>query len=125
MIFLAGIIYLNQKLLLVFGLLIVFGHNLFDKISLPKGTLTDAIWKLLHAPGSFKIGNTCITVLFSVLPYFGLIMLGYCLGSLYTAQYDPKKRRRILLWMGISCCALFVLHCRSELTCLPIRSIAS
>jgi uncharacterized membrane protein len=109
MIFLAGIIYLNQKLVLVFGLLIVFGHNLFDKLSFTKGTLADAIWKLLHAPGGFKIGDTGITVLFPVLPYFGLIMLGYCLGSLYTAQYDPEKRRRILLWMGIGCCALFVL----------------
>jgi uncharacterized membrane protein len=109
MIFLAGMIYLNQKLLLAFGLFVVFGHNLFDKLSFPEGTPAETLWKLLHAPGSFRIGDTNITVLFSVLPYFGLIMLGYCLGRVYTAQYDPKKRRRILFWLGISCCALFVL----------------
>jgi uncharacterized membrane protein len=110
MIFLSAMIYLSKKLLLAVGLIIVFGHNLLDGVSFEKGTAADAIWKLLHVRGGFEIGSTGINVfvLFSVLPYFGLALLGYCLGQLYEEGYSAVRRKKIICWLGIACCLLFI-----------------
>lgn len=110
MIFLAGMIYLNKRILLVLGLLTVFGHNLLDPVSFSEGTFADALWKLLHVRGWFPLGeNSGVFVLFSVLPYFGLVMLGYCLGELYAPGVESSKRRSVLRWIGFACCLIFIL----------------
>ncbi len=110
MVFLSAMIHLNKKVLLVIGLIIVFGHNLLDSIGFQQGTLADAIWKLLHVKGWFPLGKSSgVFVLFSVLPYFGLSLIGYCLGQLYAHGFSAQKRKKLLLWFGIGCCVLFVL----------------
>jgi uncharacterized membrane protein len=109
MIFLAGMIFFDKRILLVLGLIIVFGHNLLDPVSFPEGTFMDALWKLLHVRGWFPLGDSSgVFVLFSVLPYFGLVLLGYSLGQFYTTEFDSFKRKSLLRWIGLGCCVLFI-----------------
>src|SRR5262249_33492896 len=76
MIILAGVIYLPRKLMLGLGLLLVFGHNLLDSIHV-SGTGPLAIfWSILHEPGYYTIGGHIVCVLFPVLPWLGVMVLG-------------------------------------------------
>ena len=108
MIFLAGIIHFDKKLLTAMGLLVIFGHNLLHGISFEKNSMADVVWKILYGPGSVEIGDVTFFFLFPALPYFGLVMVGYSMGYLYNASFSDVTRRRILIGIGLSCCALFI-----------------
>jgi uncharacterized membrane protein len=43
------------------------------------------------------------------LPWIGIMLVGYCLGDLYTPAYDEKKRKKTLLSLGFGAIALFIL----------------
>jgi uncharacterized membrane protein len=113
MLLLAGFIYLPMPVLFVIGLAMVAGHNLLDNFnSSPMGTPPSIGWSLLHeqsfrqyAPGRF------FGILYPLLPWPGIMLLGYCLGSLFAPGYDAAKRRRKLIWMGsLTTIAFFVIR---------------
>ncbi len=108
MILLAGFIYLPMPVLLVIGLALVCGHNLLDAFNYTKMGDTPLWWGLLHqqfftqyAPGRF------FGVLYPLIPWPGIMLLGYCLGSLFTADYDAAKRRKQLIQIGLTATFVF------------------
>lgn len=106
MIVLAGLIYLPKKVVLVFSIVIIFGHNLLDNIHFDGSYL----WSMLHEPNRFEFaeGHTVIFA-YSLLPWIVVMSLGYCFGSLYDATYDVQKRKQILNVLGISSFAFFLI----------------
>jgi len=110
MVFLALIIrFLKFKWILILGLLIVFGHNLFDSIKPNSHSLSGKIWIVLHATGGFRLTDKLgMFFLFPALPYFGLVCLGYCFGKLYT-QPSADTRKKYLLLLGLGSVILFAL----------------
>jgi uncharacterized membrane protein len=46
---------------------------------------------------------------YPILPWTGVMFLGYSFGALYTSNVNPAQRKRTLLWMGIAMTAAFVL----------------
>jgi uncharacterized membrane protein len=46
--------------------------------------------------------------MYAVLPWTGIMLLGYVFGSLYRTHYDGTKRRRILRYAGIGALCLFI-----------------
>ncbi|RRA99085.1 DUF1624 domain-containing protein [Larkinella rosea] len=110
MVVLAALLFLPQRLILAIGLLILAGHNALDGVSFEKGTAMDIFWSILHRPGPILITPTRIViVMYPVLPWIGIMILGYCLGELFSRDFDAAKRRRMLKWIGISAMAGFVL----------------
>jgi uncharacterized membrane protein len=109
MVLMAALIYLPVSALMILGLLIIGCHNLLDAFNSPKMPDTPVWWALLHqqyftqyAPGrSFM-------VLYPLLPWPGIMILGYCLGSLYINGYDAAKRRRILVQVGVAAIIIFL-----------------
>jgi uncharacterized membrane protein len=49
-----------------------------------------------------------IFVLYPVLPYLGLICIGYAAGKLYSPEVDSAKRRKLLFLIGISSIGAFI-----------------
>lgn len=91
--------------------LILFGHNLLDSIPLPKnGIVGNLITVFLSAVGAFipLSAIRAIVVLYALLPWTGILLLGYVFGTLYQAGSDAKKRQRLLLLSGISLIVLFI-----------------
>ena len=109
MIVLAGLIHLPYKLILLIGILIVAGHNLFDTIHVQGNTLRAFGWSLLHDSNFFNWNGKNVLIGYPVIPWIGIMALGYCLGALYTPAFSAEKRKKILLIIGGSAIALFIL----------------
>jgi len=108
MIVLAALVHLRLQAILIIGLVLVFGHNLLDPITFQGNNLPAFIWALVHQQAGFTYGGKGILVGYPVVPWMGIIALGYCLGSLYTSEFDPAKRKKMLLWMGSAAILLFL-----------------
>jgi uncharacterized membrane protein len=111
MIVLSAIIYLNLKrrYILVTAVLLIAAHNLLDNVHIQGNGLPDFIWSFLHEPADFVVGRFNIFVRYPVLPWIGIMMMGYCFGGLYHPDYDAVKRKKKLLYTGISAISLFII----------------
>ena len=107
MIILAGLIFLKRLWILAIALLLIEGHNLLDNFHVI-GTGPNAfIWSVLHEPNKFVWGNKTVFVMYPVLPWIGIMALGYCMGTLYHSRFDPEKRKKLLLYIGSAAIILF------------------
>ena len=105
---LSAIIYMNRALILLTGLLLVVSHNLLDTIHVQGNSLPAFLWSILHDEKHFTFGRFLVFVHYPVLPWLGVMILGYYLGSLYAPDYDPRQRKRILRLLGVGALGLFV-----------------
>ncbi|PWS28753.1 hypothetical protein DHW03_02615 [Pedobacter yonginense] len=111
MIFLALFSRISYKTVLVTGFLLVFGHNLFDLFPAPSNIYSDVLLKVFFtASGTiFPIGKEHIIAdLYAVLPWTGIMFLGYGAGKWFKREYDVKKRKINLLNFGAAALVLFV-----------------
>ncbi|MBS1664094.1 MAG: DUF1624 domain-containing protein [Bacteroidetes bacterium] len=109
MIVLAGLIFLDRKLIVVIGVLLVAGHNLLDGVHVSGSGPGAFLWALLHDSKGFQWGPTMVYVRYPLLPWIGIMALGYIVGSYYQSWYDAEERKPKLLLMGFSCVGLFIL----------------
>ena len=108
MICLSFLIYLPYKWILVLGLVIIAGHNLLDGLVMQGNSPEAIVWYLLHQNHTMVLGpDKMILFHYPVIPWLGLMALGYCLGQLYLKDFDEGLRRTWLLRMGLGALALF------------------
>lgn len=109
MVFLAALIYLPIPVILVISLVMIFGHNLLDPIRVP-GEGVDAIgWSLLHQQNIYFKGHFTLFVGYPMIPWIGVMSLGYCVGTLYNKAFPAAKRKKWLMIYGLSAIALFII----------------
>ena len=99
------------KVIAVIGALILFSHDILDYLQLPKtGFEANLLNLFLTARGSvIQLNqNHFIFDLYAIIPWTGVMLLGYVFGSIYTKAFDPQKRKKILLYTGLAVLALFV-----------------
>jgi uncharacterized membrane protein len=109
MISLSLLIHLPLRWIMGIGILLIAGHNALDGIQVPGEGFASVIWSLLHQPGFFSTDHFNLVVGYPVIPWIGVISLGYCLGNIYLPSFDPQKRKKILSWTGWGAVALFIL----------------
>ena len=107
MIVLAGLIHLPKKLILAFCIVVVAGHNLFDNFHIAENSLLAFGWSLLHDQQFFTWHKEFFLVGYPLVPWIGVMPLGYCLGQWYANGYDAVKRQQNLLLLGVSAIGLF------------------
>jgi uncharacterized membrane protein len=107
MVCMAALIHLSYRWILIIGLIVVFGHNIADNFSLQPGNSFFGVWGFMRQSGFFNLTpNTIMWVPYPLLPWLGIMMLGYCLGKLYT-DFQPGKRQKLLLVLGLGTVGLF------------------
>ena len=109
MIILAGLVFLPRKLIFWIGLIMVAGHNLLDPVHFSEHNASGFLWGMLHERKVFSIGPIQIGEAYHIIPWSGVMALGYCLGSIFANGFDPVRRRKILLQLGIGSLVLFVI----------------
>lgn len=108
MIALAVLIFLPANAILVFSLIMIAGHNLLDSIQLNDNNLQSFGWALLHQQNGFEWHSRIVLVGYPVIPWIGVMALGYCLGDLYVS-FDAAARKKRLMLYGFSAIALFII----------------
>lgn len=100
---------LNYWLVGALGFVIVFGHNALSPISFTPDEFGYAFWTILH-DRNFLVqdGLLNIKVSYPVLPWIGVILLGYFAGPVYARSMDMPTRRKILIGLGLGCLTLLV-----------------
>ena len=109
MIILAGLIFLPRKLIFWIGLIMVFGHNLLDPIHFPDNNFSGFIWGALHDRKIYTLGQIHINEAYHLIPWAGVMALGYCLGNIFGKDFDPARRKKILLQLGSASLLLFII----------------
>ena len=107
MIALAAAIHLPGKWIFIIGLLILAGHNLLDGVHVQGNTLAAFGWALVHDQNVFTWAGKTVLVGYPVLPWIGIIMLGYCFGGLYSPVFTAEKRKKWLINIGVGAVLLF------------------
>jgi len=101
MIVLAGLVFLPRAVVLAIGLLLLVGHNALDLWSPPRDL--QGLWTVLHAPGALRLFGSAepnLIVLYPLIPWIGVMAVGYVLGFVYA--WSAERRRRLLLGGGLA-----------------------
>jgi uncharacterized membrane protein len=110
MICLSALIFLPRMWLMAIGLILVFGHNLTDGLPVQGFDPLSILWYVFHRPNAlFLSPDNAILIGYPVLPWIGVMTLGYVFGGLYQPDFDPSRRKAWLLRLGFSAIALFLL----------------
>jgi len=115
MVLMSVLIHLPLKVLAGFGLLMIALHNLLDRYSLqrpfgnPNFGIGSKLWLMLHQQGLFFIDGApspVVLVLYPLIPWVGVMAVGYAFGALY--KKEPGERKRLLTIIGLSAIGLFL-----------------
>jgi uncharacterized membrane protein len=96
------------SIILWLGLVIVLGHNLLDFAEASRAGKVPLWWNFLHRVNIVPLNDGhSLFIFYPFLPWAGLMLLGYCCGSLFTGM-EPARRKKILLATGITAIVFFV-----------------
>jgi uncharacterized membrane protein len=110
MIALAALVWLPRPLLITLALVIVAGHNLLDAVHFEAGSAQQSAWAILHERSWIEASdNLRLRTTYPVLPWIGVIALGYGLGPWFANTMSPALRQRYLLRAGLGALVGFVL----------------
>ena len=116
MILMAGLVKLPLPAVGIIGLVIIAAHNLMDSHI---GKLLEALdqnplsglWKIMYVgffggPIRFGPDGPNLIVLYSIIPWIGVMAAGYAFGTILIME--PTRRRRLCMAIGLSAIGLFL-----------------
>lgn len=109
MLALALLLWLPRAWLAGLGLLLVAGHNLLDGLHVDPQSALHIPWAVLHERGWIQLGDSVrLRTSYPLLPWIGVIALGYALGPWFRGTCTPQQRSRYLRVAGCAALVLFV-----------------
>lgn len=107
MVALGALVWLPWRAVLLIGVAIVAGHNLLDPIDAADLGAWAPLWNLLLEPTVIVVqGKVYGFVAYPVLPWLGVMALGFGLGPVFGLA--GTRRRRTLALLGLGLIGLFV-----------------
>jgi uncharacterized membrane protein len=105
---------LSNKWILMIGCILFFGHDLVNLkyVNLPQtGTIADLIRMLFTTFGNIIPINSTHVIgdFYAILPWTGVMLIGYVIGYWFGKEYPAEKRKRNLLVCGLSMIVLFTI----------------
>lgn len=102
MLALSAMVWLPRSLLVLLSLAIIAGHNLLDGLHFAPESALHLPWAVLHDRGWIEFSETLrLRTSYPVLPWIGVIGLGYALGPWFGRAADAALRQRSLLVAGL------------------------
>lgn len=110
MLALAALVWLPRPLLFAVAITLIGGHNLLDGLHFTPGSLLQNGWAILHERSWIDMGDSLrLRITYPVLPWIGVIALGYGLGPWFANGVQPALRQRYLALAGVAALVGFVL----------------
>lgn len=112
MVILSFLLYLPLRVLFIIGMALVIGHNLFDGYNYKDMNQVPFWHGFFHQQyfTSYAEGRF-FGVLYPLIPWPGIMLLGYCMGAWYVNGFDALKRKKLLLlWGTIAIAAFFIIR---------------
>jgi len=102
MLALSLLVWLPRPALLGLSAVIIAGHNLLDSLHFAPESALHVPWAILHDRGWLMLSDTLrLRTSYPVLPWIGVIALGYCLGPWFARGSQAGPRQRCLLFGGL------------------------
>lgn len=100
MVALAGLIHLPARVVGIVGLAVVVGHNTLDAVPASVFGPLAWLWHVLHQPGLIAIGPISAIAGYPVLPWAGVMALGFWASGIYA--WTPERRAQTLRMFGLT-----------------------
>lgn len=103
MVLLAALVFLPVRVVGAIGVGIIAAHNLLPQ------TPSTWLWQVLYSGGPITLrpNGPDFFVLYSIVPWIGVMAAGYAFGTVMVM--DADRRRRVCLQIGFACIALFAI----------------
>ncbi|WP_373533398.1 DUF1624 domain-containing protein [Vampirovibrio sp.] len=109
MICLAGLIWLPVLAMVGIALALVMAQHLLPELIFPDGSFANTLWSILYHRNWMPLTDYLqVRTSYPLLPWIGIIALGYWAGKLFTPDFSPQKRQSLLTWTGLGLIGLFV-----------------
>lgn len=110
MICLSFLIFLDKKVILLIGVILIVAHNALDGILMEGQSLQSVLWYVLHQENILTYESSQLIFLrYPLIPWIGLMALGYLFGTFYQKDYNPPLRKKWLLSLGLGAVAAFLI----------------
>jgi len=108
MIILSVLVWFPEWVILIYGIVLVVGHNLLDGVMVEATSPYYFFWSILHhACQKIQITPTLnFRVLYPLIPWTGVMALGYVFGRVLLVE--KEKRIRIMYWSGAALFLAFI-----------------
>lgn len=115
MILMAGLVKLPLSVSGIVGVIIIAAHNLMNPVlfQFMQGASSrfSGLWKIVYIgfyAGPVELGpnGPYLIVLYSLIPWIGVMAAGYAFGRILT--FEPSRRNRFCLGIGLGAIALFL-----------------
>jgi uncharacterized membrane protein len=111
MVVLGLLVRISPKAVLIVGLILFFGHNILDYVDSMQFGTEDTVWTFL-----FRARNSIISLnethhlgdFYAILPWSGVMLLGYSIGQWFRKDFPAARRKRLLLMTGSFLIILFI-----------------
>jgi len=102
MIALSLLVWLPRPALLGLAGVLIAGHNLLDGLHFGSGSAMHVPWAILHDRGWLEVSDSLrLRTSYPVLPWIGVIALGYGLGPWFGRGVQAHQRQHQLLLAGV------------------------
>jgi uncharacterized membrane protein len=107
MVIMAAAVRLPIRWLGALAVLMIIGHDLFDRVRPAQFGSWGWLWTILHVrSGVMLFGHNRTLVLFQIVPWVGVMAAGYVFGTFY--RLDQRERKRWMAMLGLAMIVAFV-----------------
>ena len=104
---LAALVWLPRNVALIFGLVLIAGHNALDGVQPSDSGVRSGLWRILHAAGVIDLGSGFkLAADYPLIPWIGVVAVGYAFGPMLTAGESVRRKRLAVL--GAALVAAFI-----------------
>jgi uncharacterized membrane protein len=102
MLALSALVFLPRVAVLIIGVCIIAGHNLLDPVTFEGFGAFATLWMVLHEPGPILSGDNMVAYIdYPVLPWVGVMALGYGAGPMFLAPQAARTRLSLGIGAGM------------------------
>lgn len=109
MVILSALIFFRYWALVTTGILLTLLHNIMDYITITNDNFDVAAnFFLITEFEPYVLGSVRFMTAYAILPWTGIMLLGFAAGRWYKGEVSPETRRKALITTGSLLIALFI-----------------